>query len=142
MLQNADVKTCPSDLHSKYVFVSADKAPNNIIIICEMYYIETLIKELGLDNSSTPEGNSIYTSFQMLFQDIVNTHDTLMKPLGIELFHDDKRLPCLCWTTKLHKSPLKHCFIVGSGECTTKQVSSLLTKILTVIKTGPENIVE
>ena len=45
VLQNADVKACLSDLHSKYVFVPADKAPNNIMIICERYYyIETLIK--------------------------------------------------------------------------------------------------
>ena len=44
VLQNADVKACLSDLHNKYVFVPADKAPNNIIIICKRYYIETLIK--------------------------------------------------------------------------------------------------
>ena len=44
VLQNADVKACPSDLHSKYVFVPADKAQNNVIIICKRYYIETLIK--------------------------------------------------------------------------------------------------
>ena len=50
VLQNADVKACLSDLHSKYVFVPADKAPNNIRIICKRYYIETLIKEFGLDN--------------------------------------------------------------------------------------------
>ena len=47
VLQNADVKACLSDLHNKYVFVPADKAPNNITIICKRYYIETLIKELG-----------------------------------------------------------------------------------------------
>ena len=35
VLQNADVKACLSDLHNKYVFVPADKAPNNIIIICK-----------------------------------------------------------------------------------------------------------
>ena len=58
VLQNVDVKACLSDLHNKYVFVPADKAPNNIIIICKRYYIETLIKELGLDNCSTPTGNS------------------------------------------------------------------------------------
>ena len=46
VLQNADVKACLSDLHNEYVFVPADKAPNNIIIICKRYYIETLIKEL------------------------------------------------------------------------------------------------
>ena len=95
VLQNADVKACLSDLHNKYVFVPADKAPNNIIIICKRYYIETLIKELGLDNCSTATGNSTYTSSQMSFQDIVNTHDTFMKSLGIELSDNDKGLPYL-----------------------------------------------
>ena len=42
----------------------------------------------------------------------------------------------LYWTPKLHKSSVKHCFIAGSSKCTTKQLSSLLTNILTVIKTG------
>ena len=90
LLQNADVKACLSNLHNKYVFVPADKAPNSIIIICKRYYIETLIKELGLDNCSTPKGNSTYTSCQMSFQVIVNTHDTFMKSLGIEISDDDK----------------------------------------------------
>ena len=58
VLQNADVKACLSYLHNKYAFVPADKAPNNIIIIWKRYYIETLIKEFGLDNCSTPTGNS------------------------------------------------------------------------------------
>ena len=138
VLQNVDVKACLSDLHNKYVFVPADKAPNNIIIICKRYYIETLIKELGLDNCSTLTRNSTYTSCQMSSEDIVNTHDTFMKSLGIELSDDDKRLPYLYWTPKLHKSPVKHRFIAGSSKCTTKQLSSLLTKILTVIKTGLE----
>ena len=31
-----------------------------------------------------------------------------------------------------------HRFIAGSSKCTTKELSSLLTKILTVIKTGLE----
>ena len=126
------------DLHNKYVFVPTDKAPNNIIIICKSYYIKTLIKELGLDNCSTPTGNSTCTSCQMSSEDIVNTHDTFMKSFGIELSDDDKRLPYLYWTPKLHKSPVKHCFIAGSSKCTTKQLSSLLPKIITVIKTGLE----
>ena len=138
MLQNDDVKACLSDLHNKYVFVPANKAPNNIIIICKWYYIETLIKELGLDNCSTPTGNSIYTSCQMSSEDIVHIHDTFMKFFGIELSDHNKRLSYLHWTPKLHKSPVKHHFIAGSSKCTTKQLSSLLTKILTVIKTGPE----
>ena len=69
---------------------------------------------------------------------IVNTHDTFMKSLGIELSDDDKKLPYLYWTPELHKSPVKHQFIAGSSKCTTKELSSLLTKILTVINTGLE----
>ena len=72
----------------------------------------------------------------MSSEDIVNTHDTFVTSPGIELSDGDKRLPYLYWTPKLHKSPVKHCFIAGSSKCTTKQLSSLLTKILTVIKTG------
>ena len=137
-MQNADVKACRSDLHNKYVFVPENKAPKNIIIICKRYYIETLIKELGLDNCSTPTGNSTYTSCQMSFEDIVNTHDTFMKSLGIELPDKNKQLPYLYWTPKLHKSLVKHSYIAGSSKCTTKQLSSLLTKIIKVIKTGLE----
>ena len=35
MLQSVDVKAFLSDLHNKYVFVPADKAPNYIIIVCK-----------------------------------------------------------------------------------------------------------
>ena len=109
-----------------------------ILLFCKYVYIETLIEELGLDNCSTPTGNSTYTSCQMSSEDIVSTHDTFMKSLGIELSDDDKKLPYLYWTPKLHKSPVKHRFIAGSSKCTTKELSSLLTKILTVIKIGLE----
>ena len=74
----------------------------------------------------------------MSSEDIVNTHDTFMTSLGIELSDNDKRLPDPYWISKLHKSLVKHRFIAGSSNCTTKQLSSLLTKILTVMKTGPE----
>ena len=60
-----------------------------------------------------------------------------MTSLGIGLADDDKStLPIL--DHKLHKSPVKHRFIAGSSKCTTKELSSLLTKILTVIRTGLE----
>ena len=36
-------------LYDKYVIVSADKSPNNIVFVCKSHYIDCLIKELGID---------------------------------------------------------------------------------------------
>ena len=49
---------------------------------------------------------------------------------------EDKNLPYLYWTPKLHKVPFKHRFIAGSSKCTTKDLSCLLTKVLTTVKDG------
>ena len=49
---------------------------------------------------------------------------------------EDQNLPYLYWTNKLHKSPCKHRFIAGSNKCTTKDLSCLLTKVLSTIKDG------
>ena len=66
----------------------------------------------------------------------MNTHETFMESIGIELCDGDKRLPYVYWTLKLDKSPVKHHFIASSIKRTKKELSSLLTKICTVIKTG------
>jgi hypothetical protein len=47
-------------LHDKYVTVSTDQAPNNIVFVCKLHYIDCLIKELGIDNSA---GNSTYNAY-------------------------------------------------------------------------------
>ena len=49
---------------------------------------------------------------------------------------EDKSLPYLHWTPKLHKVPFKHRFIAGSSKFTTKDLSCLLTKVLTTVKNG------
>ena len=47
---------------------------------------------------------------------------------------EDKNLPYLYWNPKLHKVSFKHRFIAGSSKCTTKDLSCLLTKVLTTVK--------
>ena len=49
---------------------------------------------------------------------------------------EDQNLPYLYWTLKLHKSLYKHRFITGSSKCTTKDLSCLLTKVLSTMKDG------
>ena len=77
----------------------------------------------------------------MLSEDIVNTHDTFMKSLSTELSEEDRKLPDLYWTPKVHKSPVKHCFIAGSIKGTAKRLSNLLTKILSHKDWTGKNIV-
>ena len=58
----------------------------------------------------------------MSSEDIVNTHNTFMKSFGIELSDDDKKLPYLYWTPKLHKSPVKLRFIAGSSNASVNSM--------------------
>ena len=45
-----DIKDTLHKLHANYDLVPADKAANNVIIVCKKYYIDTLAKELGINN--------------------------------------------------------------------------------------------
>ena len=36
-----------NSLHEKYVLVPADKAANNVIVVCKMYYLDVVIKEVN-----------------------------------------------------------------------------------------------
>ena len=48
ILELNSVKECLKELQEKYVFVPADKASNNIIVVCKRYYLEVICKELDL----------------------------------------------------------------------------------------------
>ena len=47
---NFEDKDTLHKLHANYVLVPADKAANNVIVVCKKYYIDTLVKELGINN--------------------------------------------------------------------------------------------
>jgi len=49
-----------TDLHNKYVVVPAS---NNIIFVCNTYYIDCLVKELDINNNT---GNLTYTPTLLL----------------------------------------------------------------------------
>jgi hypothetical protein len=39
------------DFHSKYVLVPADKAANNVIVVCKKYYLEVVLRETTLTST-------------------------------------------------------------------------------------------
>ena len=122
-------------LHDDFVLVPADKAANSVIVVCKKYYIETLIKELGI-NTTIIHPNSTYIPSTDSFHEILKSHCKFIESVGLEMSEEDRNLPYLYWTPRLHKVPFKHHFIAGSSECTTKDLSCLLTKVLTTVKDG------
>ena len=129
-----DVKDTLHKLHANYVLVPADKAANNVIIMCKKYYIDTLVKELGINNVNI--NNPTYIPIDDSFETIMKSHNQFITSVGLEISEEDQNLPYLYWTPKLHKSPYKHRFIAGSSKCTTKDLSCLFTKALSTIKDG------
>ena len=50
VLDQPDVKDTLHKVHANYVLVIADNTANNVIIVCKKYYIDPLVKELGINN--------------------------------------------------------------------------------------------
>ena len=134
VLNQPDVKDTLEKLHTNFVLIPADKAANNVIMVCKKYYIETLVKELGINTTSNTNSTSITCTES--FYDILRTHTNFVNSVGLEMSEEEKNLPYAYWTPKLHNTPLKHRFIAGSSKCTTKDLLCLLTKFLSTIKDG------
>ena len=133
VLKNPEVTKTLSTLHNKYVVVPADKASNNIVCVCKNYYIECLIKELGLNNSTC---NRTYTRSTLTKEEILDNHKSVLLSFGINIKKEDESLPSLYWIPKLHKNPYKERYIAGSSKCSTKPLSKILTSVLTTVKDG------
>ena len=79
-------------LHDKYVIVSPDKAPSNIVFVCKSHYIDCLIKELGID---TLVGNPTYTPTTLTKEEILKNHMSVLYSFGISTKDEELDLPSL-----------------------------------------------
>ena len=115
------------ELHRKYVLVSAEKAANNVVVVSRLYYINTLIQELG----STKTYERISTDEKSIV-DNHYYHITTKFAVGIKEIQE--KLPTLCCLPKHLERPYKERFIANSSSCTTTELSNLLTPCLTAVK--------
>ena len=112
-------------LHENCVLVPADKAANNVIVVCKKYYLDVVINEL----SST----STYTVVHVDCMDVVCRHNEYMMTNRIALHMQQEKLPSFYWLPKLHKTLYGSRFIAASNKCTTKQLSTILTSCFKTI---------
>ena len=93
VLDQPDVKDTLHKLQTNYVLVSADKAANNVIIVCKKYCIDTLGKELGINNVKI--SNPTYIPIDDSFETIVKSHNQFITSVGLGMSEEDQNLPYL-----------------------------------------------
>ena len=132
VFKNSISKLCLSDLQSKYVMVPIDKATSNVAFICKRFYALTIIRELGIDKSSSV--SSTYSAIHNnTLDDIVERQGSELKELfNITVENNMLTLPDIYWIPKLHKNPVKFRFIIASKRCTTKVLSKNVSSAFTL----------
>ena len=91
VLDQPDVKDTLHKLHANYVLVPADKAANNVIVVCKKYYIDTLVKELGINNINS--NNPTYIPIDDSFETIIKSHNQFITSVGLECLKKIKIFP-------------------------------------------------
>ena len=84
ILNDPDMKDTLRRLHDDFVLVPADKAVNNVIVMCKKYYIKTLIKELGI-NTTNISPNSTYIPSTDSSDEILESHCKFIESVGLEM---------------------------------------------------------
>ena len=126
--------------HQKYVIVPTDKATNNFSVVCKTFYINCLLKELNVfDSTKRKDDSSTYIRIEKKSEDIVKDHLAYMKTHNIVLTEDQESLPSFYWIPKMHKNPSKQRFIAASHCCTTKPLSKSITYCLKLIQQTHKN---
>ena len=115
------------EFHRKCVLVPADKAANNVVVVCRLHYVNTLKQEL--------DGTRAYLETDTDEVSVVNAHlNDLPVKFSVCVNEGQDKLPTMYWLPKLHKRPNKARFIANSSSCTTTELSKLLTSCLTATK--------
>ena len=117
VLSDNDVISELNKLHQTFVFVSTDKAANNVTIMCKKLYVSLIQNELK---------SSTFEHVDKTVDSIFTEHSEFMNKYGIKMEDNNKKLPFLYITPKQHKSPIGFRFITSGNACTLQQLSVYL----------------
>ena len=138
ILQDENVISYLSEFHNKFVIVPIDKASNNIAIICKQFYVMRLLKEVGVLGNP----GLTYQLSNANKVDIINNNMELCARYGLTLKEDEKTLPIMYWTPKMHYTPSRARFIVSSSKCSTKPLSRVISNTFKLIYNQIQNFHE
>ena len=135
ILTSPKIKTLVENLQKDFVFVPTDKASNNIAIVCKRFYVEQSLRELDifLEHKEENLEAQTYMATDEDVKSIIKRHIAYMTSKSIDQIPED--LPFLYWIPKMHKKPFsKQRYIAASHNCSTKPLSAIMTKILSLVE--------
>jgi len=134
LLSNEEILSSLSQLHRDYVLTPTDKASSNVAVICKKFYVERVMNELNLVENIEDQGNATYEPVHENTDTLIDNNCEEQAALfNINIEEDNKTLPFLYWIPKQHKNPSKQRYIAASKRCSTKQLSSIITKCLSLV---------
>ena len=135
VLKQEEVSNYLNLFHEKYVMTPIDKASSNVSVICKRYYVEVVLNEIGI----LAYGSDTYERANRSKEEIIDDNRIYSERLGYKLSEKEKDLPTMYWIPKMHKTPVKHRFIVASKSCSTKQISTAVSNTFKLIQRQTEN---
>ena len=135
ILKRPEIIAYLENLHKTFVLVPIDKAGNNVCIICKRFYVEVILKEIGV----LGEGNTTYVRTDESKEHIVNENVQYSKRLNMAVQDTELDLPTMYWIPKKHKNPTGKRFIIASKHCSTKQISTAVSNAFKLIYKQVEN---
>ena len=121
VLRNPEVVSYLNILQEQYVMCPIDKAANNMAFICKKYYVQVLLKELGLLSVTSNTYQQVNDTLHNILQQQNNTLDSVF---GLKNNDEEFNcLPCIYWLPKMYKITSGARFIIAGKKCINKQLS-------------------
>ena len=103
-----------------------DKAKGNVAFICQEFYALVFLKELRLDHNNTGTNNTYIPVYRTNNQ-VISEHTTLLKNrFNLVADEENRKLPIIYWTLKLHKHSSEARFQIVAPEYSVKTFLRLL----------------
>ena len=119
-------------LKQSFVLAPADKATNNVIIICKKWYLEQMCNELNL--TSNKNNTSAYQIVKdKINLDIVQEHQVFNDTHKLPKLLKEPGLPIIYGLPKMHKTIPKLRYISASCNSSIKGLDKLMTRCLAAV---------
>ena len=111
MLRDLEVISYLNILQEKYVMCPVDKAASNTAFRCKENYVQVLLKELSLLNTTSNTYQQVNDTLHNILQ---QQNNTLRSVFGLKNKDEEFNcLSCIYWLPKMHKIPSGERFITA-----------------------------